>query len=167
MLLYQKRIVNVNVNIVVAGALALIPTAFAARWAERVFGHGRPLAITATTAIADAVADVLVYYVLHWLANHMPSSKRRANGSLAYAQLPYLKDATLVQFERMCLSPLLYCIALVTQYVLMRFWSVGSVSATIVGFGSAILVTRVIHTAWMLRTEHLASRKAHAAGQGS
>ncbi len=157
--LYQKRIVNVNVNIVTAGLLALIPTAAAARLAEHLVGRDRPLVITSVTFIADAVSDVAVYYLLHWLANHMPRSTPRSNGSLAYGHLPYLKDATLVQFERMCISPLLYFIALVTQYTLMRIWQVPTVWATIVGFVGAILITRVIHTAWMLRMEHLARLK--------
>ena len=51
-----------------------------------------------------------------------------------------------------------------TLYVLMRVWHVPTVWATIVGFVGAILVTRVLHTAWMLRMEHLARRKLAQAG---
>ena len=45
----------------------------------------------------------------------------------------YFKDATLVQMERMVLSPLLYTIWSVTQIVLMRY-HVAPVWATVEGF---------------------------------
>jgi hypothetical protein len=160
--LYRRRIVNVNINIVAAGMLALIPTTIAARLAERHFGEGSYLAITAVTFVADAVSDVAVYYVLHWIANHMPGARADGPGTAAYAHLSYIKDATLVQFERMCLSPLLYLIALATQYSLMRFGSVPSTGATIVGFVAAIAVTRVMHTMWMLRAERRAAARTIA-----
>jgi hypothetical protein len=162
--IYRRRIVNVNINIVLAGLLALVPTTIAARLAERQFGEGSYLAITAVTFVADAVSDVAVYYVLHWIANHMPGAKAGDSGSVAYGHLSYIKDATLVQFERMCLSPLLYLIALASQYSLMRFGGVPSTWATIVGFVAAIATTRVIHTFWMLRAERLAASRQRACG---
>jgi hypothetical protein len=162
--LYRRRIVNVNINIVVAGLLALVPTTIAARFAEQHFGQGSYLAITSVTFIADAVSDVAVYYVLHWIANHMPGTKADGSGSAAYGHLSYIKDATLVQFERMCLSPLLYLIALATQYSMMRFGGIPSTWATIVGFAAAIAVTRVIHTFWMLRAERLAASRERVDG---
>jgi hypothetical protein len=155
--IYRRRIVNVNINIVLAGLLALVPTTIAARLAERQFGEGSYLAITAVTFVADAVSDVAVYYVLHWIANHMPGAKAGDSGSVAYGHLSYIKDATLVQFERMCL-------ALASQYSLMRFGGVPSTWATIVGFVAAIATTRVIHTFWMLRAERLAASRQRACG---
>ena len=160
--LYRRRIVNVNVNIVTAGLLALLPTTFAAHAAEHAIGQDQYLAITAVTFVADAVSDVAVYYLLHWIANHTPAAKAARPASAAYGHLPYLKDATLVQFERMCLSPLLYLLALATQYGLMRFASVSSTLATIVGFCLAILITRVLHTTWMVRAERRAAAKVAA-----
>ncbi len=156
---YRRRIVNVNINIVLAGLLALVPTTIAARLAEHHFGEESYLAITAVTFVADAISDVAVYYVLHWIANHMPGAKADGPGSAAYGHLSYIKDATLVQFERMCLSPLLYLIALATQYSMMRFGGTPSAWATIVGFIAAIAVTRVLHTLWMLRAERRAAAR--------
>lgn len=149
---YDRRIVNVNVNIVVAGLLALVPTTAAAYAAKNLLGIHTPLYITAITFLVDAVADVLVYYLLHWWANHAADKPRRVVRSYAYSRLSFVKDATLVQFERACLSPLLYAIALGLQYTLMHH-DVRVEWATIIGYLSAILVTRVLHTIWMYRAE--------------
>ena len=80
--LYGKRIVNVNVNIIAAGVLALIVTAVfmhyfvSWNWHEVLSGwtgFNPKIIITATTFFVDLVADLAVYYVLHWYANHAPS----------------------------------------------------------------------------------------------
>ncbi len=149
---YDRRIVNVNVNIIAAGLLALIPTAIVAHLAETVFLVRHWAAITIITFITDAVSDVAVYYLLHWIANHMPRDTPRLVRSVAYRGMSFVKDATLVQFERACLSPLLYVIALGGQFFLKR-WGLDLVWATIIGFASAILVTRILHTIWMYRAE--------------
>lgn len=149
--LYDRRIVNVNVNIIAAGVLALAPTSLAAHVAEHRFAVKPFPTLTLVTFVADAVSDVAVYYLLHWIANHMPREKVRPK-SAAYGDMSFLRDATLVQFERACLSPLLYVIALGTQLLLkgagFRAWS-----ATSIGFCIAIAITRVLHTIWMYRAE--------------
>jgi hypothetical protein len=80
--LYGKRIVNVNVNIIAAGVLALIVTAvfmhFFVDWnwheaISRWTTLNSKVVITAMTFIVDLLADLAVYYVLHWYANHAPS----------------------------------------------------------------------------------------------
>lgn len=80
--LYGKRIVNVNVNIIAAGVLALIVTAVfmhffvAWNWHEVIsgwVGFNSKIVITAATFLVDLIADLAVYYVLHWYANHAPS----------------------------------------------------------------------------------------------
>jgi hypothetical protein len=162
--LYQRRIVNVNVNVIAAGAIALLPTMLAAHGARSVFGADAYLLITGVTFAADAVSDVAAYYVLHWVANNMRGSASRANRSPAYGHLPFLKDATLVQFERMCISPLLYGIALSTQYLMMRVSHAPPAWATVVGFAAGIGVTRVIHTLWMWRAERKAAAKLRESG---
>lgn len=149
---YDKRIVNVNVNVVAAGLLALIPTTIVAHAAKHTFEIHHHGAIAAITFIADAVSDVVVYYVLHWIANHMPRATPRIVRSAAYGGMGFVKDATLVQFERACLSPLLYVIALGGQQVLMGR-GVSVAWATMIGFVIAIAITRVLHTIWMYRAE--------------
>ncbi len=160
--LYARRIVNVNVNIVAAGLVALVPTAVAAFAAEAYLGVKHPWLMATITFTVDAVADVALYYFLHWFANYMPRGGRARGVSAAYGHLPFLKDATLAQLQRLCLSPLFYSLALGGQFVLASVYGVPVFWATIAGFSIGIMVTRVIHTAWMIRAE----RRAQARGAG-
>ncbi len=156
---YANRIVNVNVNIVTAGAIALAITVGVVHLAIRL-GVENKLVISAITFLADIIADVIVYYLLHWVANHMP---RRAPRIIhpAYAQLSFIKDATLVQFERALLSPILYTIAIGLQQVLLHR-GVSAELATLISFATGVLTARVFHTIWMVRNERKAARAAAA-----
>ncbi len=180
--LYAKRIVNVNVNIILSGFLALIPTLAAVHFSRYlgVDDHS-PIAISAVTFVADMISDVVIYYILHWLANHSPAATRRAleraetlvktqalvsterqlARSVAHP-VHFLKDATIVQLERICLSPVLYGVLLGSQQYLLRI-GIDRVWATALSFTIAIAITRCLHTVWMLRQERKARRRAQAA----
>lgn len=162
--LYQRRIINVNINIAVAGFLAMAPTVGIIHLMTTLtrmpepedMSQGQKLFINAMTFIVDIFFDVVIYYGLHWIANHSPWRSEK----LADASKPqFLKDATVVQFERACLSPLFYIIALGGQNLLMQF-NVNAAAATAICFTAAILVSRVLHTLWMLRQERRARAKA-------
>ncbi len=177
---YDYRIVNVNVNILAAGTVALVITMAAMHALEQsgtldriikwvgeyhfpLFGkevHAEKLVVSGLTFIVDLVADVLVYYALHWVANHMPRSGQRKR-SPAYADLSFMRDATLVQFERALLSPILYIAALGLQSLLLHQGR-GVAFATGVGFAVGLLLSRTLHTIWMLRQERIAGRKSAA-----
>lgn len=168
---YARRIVNVNVNIVVAGVLALGPTMLAVHFSRYLgVADTDKRAIGLITFVADVVSDVIIYYVLHWFANHSPRAARRAlermekvvmQGTLVNEErlirgeglrASFFADATRVQIERMCLAPLLYLLWLGGQQVLMyeglsREW------ATLAGFAAGIAATRTLHTFWMLYQE--------------
>jgi hypothetical protein len=179
--LYDRRIVNVNVNVIVAGLLAMGITVLVMHLAEAAgllaalqgrvpnitfpwrggTGHiyGQKLVISGLTLGVDSLADILVYFGLHWFANHMPR-KRIPRVRPEYQDLTFVRDATLVQFERAVLSPLLYFIALGTQNLLLhQGWSVES--ATAIGLGLGMVTARMLHTLWMLRQER--RRKAASA----
>lgn len=159
--LYKRRIVNVNVNVVLAGILALVPVAVVVEIVHRYFlgnrevlTHSEKFIISAVTIVTDIVSDVTFFYVLHWMANHWP--KKIPGEKLAEvvgegAAPGYFKDATLVQVERMVLSPLLYTIWTVTQIAMMKM-GVAPVWATVMGFCTATACIRTIHTMWMVRT---------------
>lgn len=177
--LYDRRIVNVNVNIIAAGLAAMGITVlvmhFADNWGlfdklngllpdyhAHLFGrsfiiHGKKLIISGLTFLVDIVADVAVYFGLHWLANHMPRKRPRLV-SPAYADLSFMRDASLVQFERAILSPLLYLVALGLQNIMLHR-GVSIEKATAVGFTAGILTSRVLHTLWMVRNERKAGKK--------
>lgn len=154
---YARRIVNVNVNIVLAGVLALPPTLLAV-WVAHRLGVPQGWRISLITFVTDITADVAVYFVLHWLANHWPALhvlRREEPDEAPKQRLSFFKDATLVQVERAALSPLLYLLLLGTQYVLTHR-GMHPVPATVLAFAVGIGTTRVIHTVWMYKQERKA-----------
>jgi hypothetical protein len=179
---YDYRIVNVNVNVIAAGVAALGFTVGVLHLMDRtgalgavtnlVRGRefslpglpfrfmGEKMVIGGLTFAIDLIADVLVYYALHWVANHMPRP-RQVPRTRAYADMSFMRDATLVQFERALLSPVLYIAALgLQQRLLHTGWSVEA--STAIGFTVGIAMTRVLHTLWMLRAERRAGRYSAA-----
>lgn len=147
--LYARRIVNVNVNIVLAGLLALAPTLVVVHIAHLLGVHNE-WAINAVTLVSDIIFDVLIYYVLHWLANHWPKRWRKPGEHPDTPHLSYFKDATLVQIQRMVLSPVLYALFLGTQHILLK-QGADPVWATTIGFCVGMCFSRTAHTFWMLR----------------
>jgi len=180
--LYDRRIINVNVNVILAGIVALVFTVAVMHTAERLgllpklsakiptfsrsmFGRvytfeGHKFAVSGITFLVDLIADVAAYYGLHWVANHMPR-KREVRKPAGYADLTFMRDATLVQFERALLSPVLYVIALGLQNMLLH-QGMGIAASTAWGFGVGIACTRALHTLWMLRQERQAGRSSAA-----
>lgn len=178
--LYDYRIVNVNVNILAAGAAALGITVGVMHLLEitgtlealadwigqphfRLLGyefHAEKLLVSGLTFIVDLVADVAVYYALHWVANHMPRRKARRK-THAYADLSFMRDATLVQFERALLSPILYIAALGLQSKLLHEGR-SIAFATAAGFAVGLVLSRTLHTLWMLRAERKAGTRSAA-----
>lgn len=156
--LYAKRIVNVNVNIVVAGLLAMLLTLIPVHLSHNhIENHW---AILAITFLSDLVFDVVIYYSLHWLANHVPW---RHTFGLDNPEVTrpavFFRDATIIQGQRAILSPILYSIFLGLQLYLLkqevlREW------AAVIGLSSGILCTRVIHTIWMLHSDRQAAKNA-------
>ncbi|MCC6677298.1 MAG: hypothetical protein IT436_09145 [Phycisphaerales bacterium] len=175
--LYARRIVNINVNIILAGTLAMGLTLIPVYFSRRFTDH--KATIMAVTFLSDIIFDVVIYYALHWLANHMP--KRRRQPGVAIADLSFLKDASLVQFERALLAPVYYGVAMSTQYLLLHPHTTGplasfirlltgqppdvpavfsreAATATALMFG--IMSTRILHTIWMVRQERRRDRAA-------
>lgn len=181
---YARRVVNVNVNIVLAGLLALGPTLLVVRLVEHLLATGMVSAerlhlgakaiISGVTFFADLFFDLSIYYALHWLANHSGKQKRQQRlenlAEAAVESVPFFKDATKVQLQRLVLSPLLYLLWLGLQFTLMSVFHVRPVLATVIGFVVGITTTRAIHTFWMLkeeRAERLAGIRAKRAAQAA
>ena len=156
--IYARRVVNVNVNIVLAGVLALPPTLLAV-WIAHRLGVPAGWRISLITFVTDITADVMVYFALHWLANHWPALhllRREDPDEPPKERLSFFRDATLVQVERAALSPLLYFVLLGTQYLLTHRGYMHPVPATAIAFALGIGMTRAIHTLWMLKQERKA-----------
>lgn len=172
---YARRIVNVNINIVLAGVLALPPVLVCVKIAEALLASGimpngqlqqrlqahHQAVIAGVTLVSDIIFDVAIYFVLHWLANHYPKRfhntvvEQRIEGvaQAAVENVPFFKDAAKVQLQRAVLSPLLYILWLGVQFAMMNVFQWSAVWATVAGFCVAIGSVRSLHTFWMLREE--------------
>ena len=172
---YAKRIVNVNINIILAGVLALAPVLGVVKLAEHLLASPKlqngvladkleahhQLIISGVTFVADIIFDVAIYFVLHWLANHTPrkamnpmvEERMELVADAAADHVPFFKDAAKVQLQRMVMSPLLYFLWLGSQFAFMNAFGWTAVQATVVGFCIALGVVRTLHTFWMLKEE--------------
>lgn len=154
---YARRIVNVNVNIIAAGLLALIPVSICVHFihSTRFIENGK--AIAAITFVLDIVFDFTIYFFLHYLANHGPFRKLVSHNP-AYRGMSFLHDAGLIQMQRAILSPMLYIIWLVVQNQLIEQTSIGAGWATAIGGVIGIGTSRVLHTLWMMLEERRHAR---------
>ncbi len=160
--LYARRTVNVNVNVLTAGVLALIPTTIIMHLAQTRWGLSDKRYISGLTFLVDVLFDVLLYFLLHWVANHTGWMKSLRKPGL-HADLSYFRGASLVQFERAALSPVLYTVWLGTQHTLMHA-GLGAGRATLIGFVLGIATSRTLHTLWMLRCDRNHRAAAKLAG---
>jgi hypothetical protein len=165
--LYARRIVNINVNIIAAGMMAmgltLIPV-----YLTRHAGIDSKTLIVGITLGFDVCFDVAIYYLLHWLANHWSAFPWVKHRRPHPGRLSFIRDASLVQFERALLGPVYYGVALGLQYILLHNLDDGNDRrelATALGLGAGLLITRAMHTGWMLFSERRWRRKAALTGK--
>jgi hypothetical protein len=154
--LYQrKRVININANIVASGLLAIVIAKYPVHVVGGLIGTENKFLIALAAGGIDMAVDVVLYYALHWIANHWhPSWKRSARRQ---HKRSFFHDASLIQFERAILSPLYYFVAMGLMYVLQRWNIVESHSwAFVIGFTSGIVVTRFVHTFWGMRSGRFA-----------
>lgn len=148
--LYQRsRVFNINFNVITAGLLAILFAKYPVHVVSDWIGPEHKFLITLCAAVIDMIADVILYYALHWLANHWRPASRRPK--VRKSNRAFFKDATLIQFERAILSPLYYVVAGGLMY-LLQHQGIKPSWAFVWGFASAIIVTRVVHTIWGYRT---------------
>lgn len=161
---YARRIVNVNVNVVVAGFLAgLVGVLFVNLTRFFTFFTAHRGWIVVTGVVADVIADVTIYYVLHWIANHWSVLKwARVHVPPVVGEQSFFKSATLVQFERAMLSPIYYGALVAANYLMLHPpFNFPREAAFALGVLSGLSSTRVLHTLWMMR----ADRKCRRANQ--
>lgn len=158
--LYQtRRVVNINVNVTFAGIVAIIiakwPVMFVADW----IGEERKFLISLAAYFIDMVVDFMIYFSLHWLANHWKPGKP---APIDRARLVHFaQDALVVQAERIVLVPLFAVIAIGGMTLLQHRTELAPEWAFVVTYLVAILVTRVIHTIIGYRTGTFDDRRHH------
>ncbi|MBA4039428.1 MAG: hypothetical protein C0468_03745, partial [Planctomyces sp.] len=157
---YRSKIVNINVNILVASSAAVLLSTIPVHY-SRYLGvpDESKLLIIAIALVADIVLDVSIYYALHWLANHWPRTWKTAGRLVVKAAqvssyepppTPFLREATRVQVQRLALSPILYGTYLGATYAFLH-GGMDRTHASLASWALCVPLTRVLHTLWMLR----------------
>ena len=151
----RRRIININVNVVTAGllsiALAKYPVALLGQW----IGHEHKLLITVLAYALDTLVDVAIYFGLHWVANHWrpvflhgePLRPAHAGEPVPARARSYIEDVGRIQAERLALVPLFAGVAMGMMYGLQKLFEIRPSWAFVFGFLTAILITRIVHTA--------------------
>lgn len=158
--LYQtKRVVNINVNVTFAGLVAILiakwPVLLVAEW----LGEERKFLISLAAYFIDMVVDFMVYFSLHWLANHWKPGKP---APIDRARLiHFAQDALVVQAERIVLVPLFAVIAIGGMWQLQAQAGMPAHWAFVLAYLAAILTTRILHTIIGYRTGTFDDRRHH------
>lgn len=148
----RKRVVNINLNIVAAGFLAIALAKFPIMYIGDWIGPEHKLIIAAIAYVVDTVFDVLVYYALHWVANHWNPNGHLPKHDDRPKSRRFIHDATRIQAERMALVPIFILIGPGGMWALQKFADIHHSWAFVIAFVTAIITTRIIHTTWGLRT---------------
>ncbi len=149
----RKRVLNINLNVFVAGIASIVIAKYPVALISGMVGHEHKLVISMLAYVIDTVIDVLLYFGLHWMANHwrplerthlvdkltMPAESRTKN---------FLVDVGKVQAERFALVPIFACIAITGMWALQHFWGFKPNWAFVIAFVAAMIFTRIIHTIW-------------------
>lgn len=64
----------------------------------------------------------------------------------------FVRDATTLQLQRLCLSPIFYGVAAGGQWMMLN-WGYARELSVAIPFATAILVTRLLHTVWLLKAD--------------
>ncbi len=147
---YQRsRLLNINLNLVLAGFIAIALAKFPIKFISEWLGPEHKALITLIAYGIDTMFDVAVYFGLHWIANHWKPSSVHGKGPKPERpahRKNFLKDAGRVQAERMVLVPVFAAVSMGMMYSLQKYADVTASWAFVYSFVTAILVTRTLHT---------------------
>ena len=156
--LYQrKRVVNINLNIFVAGMIAIAIAKYPVMLISDWVGHEHKLLISVLAYLVDTSVDIFIYFGLHWVANHWKPHARQTSEYIAPSTdgskaKKFLLDAGKVQAERFALVPIFAAIAMGGMWAIQHLTSIEPDWAFVIAFIVAMLCTRVIHTIWGYRS---------------
>lgn len=148
----RKRVVNINLNILAAGFIAIAIAKYPVMLIGEWIGPEHKLLISVIAYVLDTVIDVFVYYALHWVANHWnPRGNLPKNQKLAKSR-KFFHDATRVQAERLALVPIFMLVSMGGMWALQHFHHITHSWAFVYAFVAAMFVTRIAHTLWGYRS---------------
>ncbi|MCA9302753.1 MAG: hypothetical protein KC996_01375 [Phycisphaerales bacterium] len=154
--LYQrKRVVNINVNVFVAGVVSITLAKYPVMVISGFIGHEHKLLISVLAYVIDTTIDILMYFGLHWVANHWRPSgsvEDAAEDAQPEKKRKFWVDVAMVQAERIALVPIFALMAISGTWALQHFGKIRPDWAFVWAFLCAMVVTRVLHTIWGYRT---------------
>lgn len=149
--LYQRRrVININLNVTAAGLLALALAKFPVAWVAELIGREHKLLISLAAYGIDMVFDGLVYFALHWLANHWKPGEPEPVDRARVRR--FFLDALMVQAERIVLVPVFALIAIGGMWILQHQTDIKISWIFVITYLTAILITRILHTIMGYRT---------------
>ena len=153
----RKRVVNINVNVFVAGLMSIAIAKYPIMLLSDLIGHEHKFKLSVLAYVIDTVIDVGLYFGLHWIANHWrPERESKIKDTSTTPSESHTKkflvDVGRVQAERFALVPIFALIAMGGMWALQHYSDFKPDWAFVVSFIAAMLVTRVIHTVWGYRT---------------
>jgi len=148
----RKRVVNINLNILAAGLIAILIIKLPVMMISKWIGPEHQLLISIIAYILDTIVDVMVYYALHWVANHWNPRGNLPNKTKRPKSRKFVRDATRIQAERMALIPIFMLISIGGMWALQEYYSILASWALIYAFLTAMITTRIIHTFWGYRS---------------
>ncbi len=153
----RKRVVNINVNVFLAGLLSIAIAKYPIMLISASVGHEHKFLNSVIAYALDTVIDVFLYFGLHWIANHWKPFK---NAHIAdklttpedQRSRNFLVDVGKVQAERFALVPIFAIIATGGMYGLQKLFHTQPSWAFVIAFIVAMIITRIIHTVWGYRS---------------
>ena len=153
----RKRVVNINVNVFLAGLLSIILAKYPIILISEYIGTEHKFKISVIAYVLDTTIDIALYFGLHWIANHWrpleqsgiadklttPKDKRSKN---------FLLDVGRVQAERIALVPIFAFISMGGMWSLLHYTTFTTGWAFVTSFIAAMIVTRILHTIWGYQT---------------
>jgi hypothetical protein len=153
----RKRVVNINVNVFFAGVVSIVIAKLPVAWISAMIGHEHKLIISVVAYGIDTLIDVVLYFGLHWIANHWRPLKEshiidRVTTPERQRTRKFWVDVGKVQAERFALVPIFAAMAISGTWGLQHFGSIRPDWAFVWAFLVAMVITRVIHTVWGYRS---------------
>ena len=134
----RHRVININVNIILASLLAILISSYVVDLTYGLFES--MLAIVMSAYLIDASIDFVIFVILHALSNNGNELK------------PLVADIGKIQSHRIVLAAIFFLIAISLDYVFMSLLGLERAYSFIFAYTFALLVTRVIHTVYGLKT---------------
>ncbi len=135
---YKKRAVNINVNIILASLLSILISSYIVDATYYMFSS--MLSIVLVAYFIDAVADFIIFSILHGIVNNGSGFK------------PFILDVGKIQSHRIVLAVIFFLIATSFDYAFMSLIGIGRTYSFILAYTLALIVTRVIHTIYGIKT---------------